>query len=131
MSTTAGLRLRAAGVAAVTLATGLFLFRYVHGPVRSWFGDVLVIVFLVAVLAAIGVPRPSLRLAIVGVVAVATEGFQGLGVVPKDAHWLVHLTLGSTFDPWDFLAYAAGLAAAAAVERSGYLARPGPTGGPP
>lgn len=110
------MRWRAAGVAAASLAVGLFLFRFVHGPVRSWFGDVLVIVLLAACLAAAGVPRASWRLGLVGLVALGTEGFQGLGLVPRDAHWLLHLTLGSTFDPWDFLAYAVGLGVAAGIE---------------
>lgn len=74
--------------------------------------------FLVACLAAVRVGSPRSRLVGVGLVAVGTELFQGLHLVGPESHWLLHLTLGSTFDPWDLLAYALGLGVAAAAERA-------------
>jgi hypothetical protein len=108
----------AAAVSVSTLLVGLALFRWAHGPVRGLLGDVLVIVFLVAGLAAAGLGTARSRLVAVGVVALGTELFQGLHLVPRDAPWWVHLTVGSTFDPVDFAAYAVGLALAALAERS-------------
>ena len=108
----------AAGVSVGTLLLGLALFRWAHGPVRGLLGDVLVVVFLVAGLAATGLGTARARLVAVGVVALGTELFQGLHLVPRDAPRWVHLTVGSTFDPADFAAYAVGLALAAVAERS-------------
>ena len=104
-------------VAASTLTAGLALFRWGHGPLRGFGGDALVVVLLVAALAAGRVGSPRSRLLGVGALAVGAELFQGLGWVGADSHWLLHLTVGSTFDPLDLLAYAAGLVAAAALER--------------
>lgn len=114
---------RAALVTALVGAAGLGLFWFVRGPVRSWFGDVLVIVFLVGAMASVGALRPWQRLAAIGALALGTEAFQGLGIVPKDAPWWVHLTVGATFDPWDFAAYAVGLGVAAGLEAIGYGSR--------
>lgn len=117
-------RTRAAGVAAVSLGAGLALFVGARGPLRGFVGDVLVIVFLVAVLATTGRGGARARLGAVALVALGTEAFQGLGLVPKDAPWWVHLTVGATFDPVDFLAYLLGLGAAAAAES--WWRRPAP-----
>jgi hypothetical protein len=111
-------RWRAAGVAGVSLAAGLALFAWVRGPVRGFVGDVLVIVFLVACLATTGRGTARGRLLAIGALALGTELFQGLGVVPEDAPWWVHLTVGATFDPVDFLAYLLGLGAAFGAERA-------------
>lgn len=78
----------------------------------------LIVVLMVAGLAAINLGTPRQRLLGVGLFAVGTECFQGLGLVGPDAHWLLHLTVGSTFDPLDLLAYALGLGIAAGLERS-------------
>lgn len=78
----------------------------------------LVVVFLVAALAAARWSTARRRLLGVGALAIGTEAFQALGLVPADAPLLVHLTLGSTFDPVDLVAYAVGLAVAAGLERA-------------
>lgn len=112
------MRWRAAAWMAAGLAAGGYLFVAVRGPVRGWFGDVLVVVVLVAALVVVGVPRASWRLGAVALLALGTEAFQATGLVPRDAHWFVHLTLGSTFDVLDFAAYAVGLLAAAGLEQT-------------
>ncbi len=105
-------------VGAGLLLAGLALFRWGTGLVRGFGGDVLVVVVMVAGLASIGLGRPRSRLIGVGAFAVGTELFQGLGLVGPESHWLLHLTLGSTFDPWDLVAYGLGLAVAAGLERA-------------
>lgn len=78
----------------------------------------LIVILMVSCLAAIDLGTPRRRLLGVGCFAVGTECFQGLGLVGPDAHWLLHLTVGSTFDPLDLLAYALGLVLAAGLERA-------------
>jgi prepilin signal peptidase PulO-like enzyme (type II secretory pathway) len=56
------------------------------------------------------------RVALVGVIALATELAQ-LARLPLRRSLLTDLTIGSTFDPWDLLAYALGLLLAALVHR--------------
>lgn len=103
-------------VAAVTLGAGLVLFAWGSGPTRGLLGDVLVIVFLDACLAATGRGTAAARIGLVAGTALVTELVQGLKLVGPDSHWLLHLTLGSTFDPLDFAAYAVGAALALAIE---------------
>ena len=99
-----------------TLVAGVALFRWATGPLRSTFGDALVIVCMVAGLAAVRVGSARGRVVGVGVFSVFVECFQGLHLVPQDAPWWLLITVGSTFDPWDFLAYAAGLLVATLAE---------------
>ena len=84
--------------------------------VRGHLGDVAIIVFLVAGLATVGIGTPRGRLVGVGAFAVAVELWQGLGLVAPDAPFLVHLMVGSTFDPVDLVFYGIGLAVAAATQ---------------
>ncbi|MEQ1508152.1 MAG: DUF2809 domain-containing protein [Myxococcota bacterium] len=110
-------RIGPAVVAGGTLAAGLGLFWAAHGPIRGFGGDVLVVVFLDAALATVSLGTPLARLGAVGLLSVGLESLQGLHLVGPDAHWLVHLILGSTFDPLDLAAYAIGLGIAAALEQ--------------
>lgn len=109
--------LRPLPVALISLTAGLLLFAFAHGPLRGFVGDVLVVVFLDAALATIGLGRARSRLAFVAALSVGLEGLQALHLVDKEAPALLHLLLGSTFDPWDLLAYALGLLPAFALER--------------
>lgn len=104
----------------MTLAAGLLLFVGATGMVRGFGGDILVVVFLTASLAAVGLGRPASRLLAVGALSVGLELLQGLHLVGPGSPWLVHLVLGSTFDPWDLLAYGVGLGIAAGLERWGW-----------
>lgn len=108
---------RARVVAAVGLLLGLGIFRFASGQLRNAGGDVLVVIVLVALLAAVPLGSPRSRVIGVGLLSVGTEAFQGLGFVSAESHWIWHLTVGSTFDPVDLVAYAAGLAVAAGFER--------------
>lgn len=88
------------------------------GEIRGYLGDVLVVTFMVAVAAVLRLGTPWQRIGATAGIAVGTELFQGLGLVGPDAPLLLHLTLGSTFDPLDLLAYAAGLGLAALLEHT-------------
>ncbi|MCB9778560.1 MAG: DUF2809 domain-containing protein [Alphaproteobacteria bacterium] len=111
-------------VAALSLLGGLGLFRFGTGFVRGFGGDVLIVVLLVSLLATPRVGTARLRLLAVGLFAVGTECFQALHLVGPDSHWLLHLTIGSTFDPLDLLAYGVGLVVAAGLERAWRLSPP-------
>ena len=108
---------RPALTAAALLLCGVLVFRYATGMVRNWLGDVLVVVFLTAIPAALRIGRPIHRLLAVGLLSVGVECFQGLGFIPKDAHWIWRITVGTTFDPWDLAAYLLGIGVAALAER--------------
>lgn len=94
------------------------MFTSVRGFARGFVADIVIVVFLVACLAALNMGTARQRVIAVGVFAVSVELFQGLRWVGPDSHWLLHLTLGSTFDPWDLVAYALGLGLAALAERA-------------
>ena len=86
--------------------------------IRNSVGDVLAVVFLYFLL---GVVRPGstvLRAVATGAVACAIESAQLVGITPQDAPPPVQLIVGSHFDPWDLLAYTAGLILAVAADLS-------------
>lgn len=103
--------------AAALLVAGVLIFRYTTGMVRNWLGDVIVVVFLVAIPAAIRLGTARQRLIGVGLLSAGIEAFQGLGLIPPDAHWLWRITVGTTYDPWDLAAYLLGIGVAALAER--------------
>lgn len=107
----------ALGVAALSAGSVLALFLFARGPLRSFVGDIVIVVLLVSALASVRIGSPAGRLLGVGLFAFGMELWQGLGLVGPDAHWLLHLTVGSTADPLDLLAYAIGLGVAALAER--------------
>lgn len=102
-----------------SLGAGLFVLVY-RGPgrplIRGHGGDVAITAFLFFTLALLTPWRPRTRLALVGLLAAATEAFQALGPALSGST-LVDLTVGRTFDWLDLLAYALGLALAALAER--------------
>jgi len=108
---------RPALAAAACLAAGLVLFKYGTGHLRGFGSDVLVVVFITACVAATNVGSPRSRPIGVLIFAVVVECIQALGLVGADSHWFLHLTLGSTFDPLDLLAYAIGAVIAVGFER--------------
>lgn len=92
-----------------------------RGWVRGFAGDIVVVPFLVH-LIGLALPRHHVaRIVGVGVLALGTELLQLAHLVGPDAPTWLHLTLGSTFDPWDLVGYALGMGAgagtAALVER--------------
>jgi hypothetical protein len=109
---------RTAGAALLALGAGLFVLAY-RGPgfrlVRGHGGDVAVTAFLFFVLGLLTRWPWRTRVAVVAAVALATELAQ-LARLPPRRSLLTDLTIGSTFDPWDLLAYALGLLLAVLVQ---------------
>lgn len=104
----------------------VLLFLYARGFLRGFVGDAVVVVFLDAALATLALgPIASARVRLVTVAALSMgiESLQTLHLVGPDAHWALHAVLGSTFDPWDLLAYAIGVAVSAGIERWVYAVR--------
>ena len=122
------IRLPALGIAACSATAVLLLFWFATGTLRSFVGDIVVVVFLVSSLAAFRIGSATGRLVGVGLFAFGVEAWQGLGWISADAHPLLHLTVGSTADPLDLVAYALGLGVAALAERS--YGQAGPHSGP-
>lgn len=94
--------------------------------VRGHLGDVGVVMVLVAVLGlALPWLGPRTWLGLTALIAVATELGQALGL--RGAGLIGELTIGSTFDALDLLAYAIGLTAAAVLLLSPARERPSAT----
>ncbi len=113
-------RTRLALIAAVSLAVCLFALVY-RGPgwqlLRHTGGDVFAAALLYGLigLARARWPRAR-RAALTGAIAAAIELTQLLDVVGPETPRVVHVVLGATFDPLDLVAYAVGIAVAAALD---------------
>jgi hypothetical protein len=121
----------------LTFIAGAFVAVY-RGPgwhpLRAHGGDVLATLFLFLLLGlwpAAGSPRR--RAVTAGAVALGIEALQACGVVNARSGLATQLVLGSTFDPLDCVAYAAGLVVGLALEAAlgGAAASSGPGGGGP
>ncbi|MFG2847269.1 DUF2809 domain-containing protein [Kitasatospora sp. NPDC048296] len=113
-------RVPAAAAAALTVAAGLGVRAALDGDIAKYAGDALytVLVYVLVVLVAPSV-RPVRAAALAAAVSWAVELFQATGL--PDA-WgrrsaLVHLVLGSTFNPPDLVWYLVGAAGAALLHR--------------
>ncbi|MET8628027.1 DUF2809 domain-containing protein [Kitasatospora sp. NPDC004669] len=114
-------RLPAAAAATLTVVAGLGVRAAVDGDVAKYAGDALytVLVYTLVVLVAPTV-RPVRAALVAAAVSWAVELFQATGL--PDA-WgrrsgLVHLVLGSTFNPPDLAWYLVGAACAALLHRA-------------
>jgi len=98
--------------ALAALAAGLAVLQFPEGFVRSYLGDVVVVVFIYAAIKSL-VDVAALKLAI-GVLAFATlpEILQFFQIAERfHLTGAMRIAVGTTFDPLDFLAYAVGTAA--------------------
>lgn len=99
----------------VFLMGGIAVVLYT-GPGRVWVrgsvGDVLIVPFLVHGLGILVPRHAQWRIAAVGLFALGAELLQLAKLVAPDAPDWLHLTLGSTFDPWDLLGYSIGIGVA-------------------
>jgi hypothetical protein len=124
----AGLNRWQRGVIAASgaLALGLLVLVY-RGPgfriTRGHGGDVAIVALLFFGLGVVTRWRREARATLVAVIAVGTELAQ-LARLPVERSLLTELTIGSTFDPWDLLAYALGLVLAVQLDR-GWISREG------
>jgi Protein of unknown function (DUF2809) len=107
---------RFAGLAVLLLAVEAVIARYVHtGLIRSFIGDVLVVVLVnTALRTCLKFPARYLAVAAFAF-ACGIEVLQAfhlvdlLGLHTQTAwHKVLRIALGSTFDWWDFVAYAFG-----------------------
>lgn len=107
-------------IAALWLCVGAFVLLYA-GPgrelVRGSLGDVMVVPFLVHALGLLWPAHHRARIVGVGLLALGVELLQLAELAGPHSPWWVHLTLGSTFDPWDLLGYGLGLVLAALTMR--------------
>lgn len=108
----------------ILLATLFFIagitVLFYTGPGRAFLrgtmSDFLVVPFLYYLWAALYPTPRRIRAAGVLSLAFALEFFQLLELVDADSHILLQITLGTTFDPWDFVAYTVGLLIAVGIE---------------
>lgn len=95
----------------------IFFFSSPWPLIRGHGGDVVVVAFLYFGAGVIWPTRRRARALAVGALAFGIELFQTLGVTSPDDSALVQATVGSTYDPWDLVAYTLGLALALALDR--------------
>jgi hypothetical protein len=103
-------------LAAAALALGAAVLVY-RGPgrgvIRGHVGDAAATMLVYAVLGLIWRARPAVRAVAALAIAAAVELGQ---TVWRGEGTLGELTIGGTFDGWDFVAYAIGVAVAVAWE---------------
>lgn len=116
-------------LAALALAIGAAVLLY-RGPgrgvIRGHVGDVAATMLVYAVLGMIWRARPAVRAAAAFTIATLIECGQAVWRGRSEevlGATLGELTVGSTFDGWDFVAYGAGVAIAVAWERWGAWGR--------
>ncbi|HEU0030611.1 MAG TPA: DUF2809 domain-containing protein [Kofleriaceae bacterium] len=104
-------------LAIAALAIGAFVVVY-HGPgravLRGHVGDVAATMLVYALLGLAWRARIAVRATVTLAIAVAIECVQTLVHLRSAAASFV---VGTTFDPWDLVAYVAGVALAIAWER--------------
>ena len=97
-----------------SLAAGLLIFYFGSGAIRNYLGDVIAIIFLTSLLGFFVNASAKRKALAVFLFASGLELFQLLDA-STGIRLIDTLVLGSTFDPWDIVAYAVGATAAAAV----------------
>jgi Protein of unknown function (DUF2809) len=106
-------------LAAAALALGAAVLVYrgpLRGVIRGHVGDVAATMLVYAIIGMIWRARPAVlavaTLAVATLIELGQTMWRGEGV-------LAELTIGSTFDGWDFVAYVAGVVIAVAWDRRG------------
>lgn len=108
-------------VVLAALAFGLFVLLY-RGPgwvpLRHTGGDIAAGALVLGLVGLVARRRGvGWWVVVAALIAASVEAIQALRLVGPDAPRWLHLTLGSTFDPLDLLAYAVGIALAAIYVR--------------
>jgi Protein of unknown function (DUF2809) len=103
-------RVRYIIVALVSLALGLLILGAGPGFIRSYLGDVVVVVFIYALVkSTIDIHPMKLAIAIFAF-AVVPELLQYFNTADRlELTGAARIAVGTLFDPYDFLAYAAGV----------------------
>lgn len=102
-------------ISILTFIIGIVLFFVSTGFVRNYLGDVLVVIFLYSLLSSFLDVRPVYKAVVIFVIALAIELLQLFLSVSENA--AQQLILGSSFDPWDIIAYIIGLALIVGVNK--------------
>lgn len=106
-------------IAAIGVALGVLALAY-RGPgralVRGHVGDAGATMVVFALVSAVWRGPGWARAALTAALALAIELRQVVATAPTDV--VGTMTLGSTFDGWDLVAYGVGIAAAWALERA-------------
>jgi hypothetical protein len=96
--------------AAIAIGVAVLLYRGPgRGVIRGHVGDVAATMLVHAALGLIWRARPAVRAAATLAIAALVECGQ---MVWRDQGLVGQLTIGGTFDGWDFVAYGAGVAIA-------------------
>lgn len=103
------------GIAIASFIIGLLIFYYGKGFVRFYVGDIVVVIFLYAVLSVFSSWKPWGKASVVGMTALAIECAQLFITHPGNG--LQQITLGAYFDPLDLVAYMAGLVVGICIDR--------------
>ena len=106
-------------LAAAALALGAAVLVYrgpLRGVIRGHVGDVAATMLVYAVIGMLWRARPAMRAAAALAIATLIECGQTLW---RGEGMVAELTIGSTFDGWDFVAYIAGVGIAVLWERAG------------
>lgn len=109
------------GSAAVLVLLAEWLISKTSGFLRYTVGDLLVVIFLYAVIRIWFVNKPKPIWLASGVLIFAfcvelSQYFNLIGLLGLTGERMAHLTMGSTFDWLDMAAYAVGCAAAFAAD---------------
>jgi hypothetical protein len=106
--------------AAAVLTIEILIALFVRDAlVRPYLGDSLAMVLVYLALRAVTPMRTAAAIAVALAVAIAVELgqlFGLLGVLGLAGNSFARVLLGTGFEPWDFVAYAAGGVAALAME---------------
>lgn len=101
------------------LAAEILIGAYAGGFVRSYIGDVLVVVLIFALLRAFTPKKPKLLALYVMLFAFAVEFLQitsYFGIINENTPQLIRIIAGSSFSVWDLVSYAAGALLCAVFE---------------
>jgi hypothetical protein len=97
-------------VALVSFALGLAILTVHGGFVRGYLGDVVVVIFLYALIKSVVDAAPAKLALIVFALAAVPEIMQYFHAADRLAlTGIARTTVGTLFDPYDFMAYVAGV----------------------
>lgn len=101
-------------VALASLVTGLAIFYWGQGAVRNYGGDIIVVIFLYALVSLFTNWQPRTKLLAIGGLAFAVECAQIFIASPGND--LQQATFGAYFDPLDLIMYTLGLLIASSID---------------
>lgn len=94
-------------ISILTFVVGIVLFFFSSGFIRNYIGDVVVVIFLYSLLSTFFKIRIQIKAAAIFLLAVFVELAQLFIQMPTNQ--IASITLGSSFDKFDIIAYIIGL----------------------